>query len=331
MTHQERDRLLVSLFLAVVIHIVIMILLSLVDWQIRDYPEPTPVFVELPEYESTPPAPVPEPPEPEVARQPEEVEPVPPEPVPQPQLQPRPQTTTPAPGALQPPPVAAPAPPRGTDAPPGSFSTADLPWLSSPGSSPERETGRTSDDLFRIDEEPSPTGELPAWVAEGTIQPLSSLDAGSRESLEAKSATVPGFQERLDAIIRSVDRSTAGPATPSTSTPSTSGDATGTGDPRFEWLGGGTRTVLGELGMPDLTSADFGGLVPGQFTYILVFDVNADGLVVPGSLIFRQSSGYTAADQKVRRAVATWRFESAPGSAPVTAICTLEIERDTNR
>jgi outer membrane biosynthesis protein TonB len=337
MIQQDRDRLIVSLFLAVVVHVVIFVGLSFVHWQIRDYPETTAVFVELMDYESTPPVPEPVAPEPEPPEPEPQIQPVEPEPQPQPQVTERapdrPAAQPPASAPAQQPAATQSTPPVSTDAPPGSFTTEDLPWLSSPDTTTDREDSRTSDaNIFRFNDETSDTGELPAWVAEGTLQPLETLDTATRESLEAKNQEIPGFQERLDAIANSLAQGPPGPGTSTsgseTSTTTTSGPP-GVGP--IEWVGGGTRTFLGTQAMPSLTSDDFGGLVPARITYIMVFDVNADGLVVPGSLIFRQSSGYTAADQKVRRAVSSWRFDPAPGSPPVTAICTLVFERDDIR
>ena len=94
-----------------------------------------------------------------------------------------------------------------------------------------------------------------------------------------------------------------------------------------QWVGGGTRRLIGAPALPQLTAADFGGAVPARVSYVVVLEISAEGFIVPGSLILRQSSGYTAADAKVRTAVSTWRFETAPGSSPAAAIATLHIER----
>ena len=333
MTHQDRDRLAFSLVLALVIHAVIIVMLTLVDWEIHEYPQTEPVFVELLDYQSTPPViePVPEP-----------VEEIPPEPVTDaepeepPAEDPQPEPVAPVVQEAERPAVpaqamASDAPPR--DAPAGSFSTEDLPWLRSDPSANRDETRTADAELFTFNEA-TETGQLPAWVAEGTIQPLSSLAPGDQEILAEKQETVPGFQDRLDQILQSL-RSSAIRADqsrqPVTGDETDSTEVSLPGDSRLEWVGGGSRSPVGMLALPEISAADLGGLVPARITYIIVFDVNSDGLVVPGSLILRQNSGYTAADQKVRRAVSSWRFEPAPGSQPVIAICTLILERDDLR
>lgn len=330
MTHQERDRLGISLVSALVIHVVIIVGISFADWEIREYPESTPVFVELIDYQSTPPVPEPVAEEPEPVAEPEpEPEPVEPEPTPEPEVTqttrqeataPRQATQSTAPTQSQ----------SSTDAPPGTFTTEDLPWLQSDASD-DRGNRTTDAELFTFDEV-SETGELPAWVAEGAIQPLTTLAPSDQEALVERERDVE-FQRRLDAVIRSVDsdnRSVAGDTWVSEQTPT---DAQETGLPGasdLEWVGGGTRRAVGTLALPDFDAEDFGGDVPARLALVVVFDVNADGLVVPGSLILRSGTGYTRADQKVRGALSRWRFEPAPGSRAVTAICTLIIERDEN-
>lgn len=334
MTHQDRDRLAFSLVLALVIHAVIIVTLTLVDWEIHEYPQTEPVFVELLDYQSTPPViePVPEPaeeipPEPVTDAEPEEQEPAEaPAPQPEPVAPAVQEAERPAVPAQV---VASDAPPR--DAPAGSFSTEDLPWLRSDPSANRDETRTADAELFTFNEA-TEIGQLPAWVAEGTIQPLSSLAPGDQEILAEKQETVPGFQDHLDQILQSL-RSPA--ITADQSRPPVTGDQADStevslpGDSRLEWVGGGSRRPVGALALPEFGADDLGGLVDARITYIIVFDVNWKGHVVPGSLILRQSSGYTAADQKVHRAVNTWHFEPAPpGSPPVTAICTLILERD---
>ncbi|MFW6288989.1 MAG: hypothetical protein ACOC2Q_04340, partial [Spirochaetota bacterium] len=164
-------------------------------------------------------------------------------------------------------------------------------------------------------------------------------DEGEQRALDEKRESVPGFDERLSELIRSLENP------PSSTSGSESGTRSGDGGDEgpasattalpggsaIEWVGSGGRRPVGGLALPTLTAEDFGGQVPARISYLIVFEVNADGLVVPGSLILRQSSGYTRADQKVRASVSTWRFEAAPGAPPITAIATLHITRDEIR
>ena len=125
------------------------------------------------------------------------------------------------------------------------------------------------------------------------------------------------LKERLDAIIDELNRYTPGSTTAST-TGTQPGPGTDTealpGDSRLDWVGDAVRGVLGELSIPQLTADDFGGLVQARTRVIVVIDVEENGLVVPGSLIWRQSSGYTAVDLKIEAAIRTWRFQPDPGS-----------------
>jgi len=188
--------------------------------------------------------------------------------------------------------------------------------------------------------------ERPSWVVEGEFsrQPEDSLEQSEQQTLDEMRKTVPGFSDRLaellealenPGVIGSDDEATdgagpadgaetgrdEGPATDSATTTELPGGA-------IEWVGSGSRQPVDELTEPKLTASDFGGTVPARVSYLVVFEVDENGLVVPGSLILRQSSGYTLADQKVRRAISTWRFDPAPGTSPVTAIATLHIARD---
>ncbi|MFW5684525.1 MAG: hypothetical protein ACOC1I_06715, partial [Spirochaetota bacterium] len=195
-------------------------------------------------------------------------------------------------------------------------------------------------DLFAIDE-PDSTSELPSWVVEGefSLQPESSLDEEEQESLESKRDAVPGFTERLNELVRAIANPSQAPQPGGDAGTDDGSEAARPGsDPTaipgggsIEWVGSGTRRPVGQLVLPRLTASDFGGQVPARISFLVVFEVNEDGLVVPGSLILRQSSGYTLADQKVRRAVSSWRFDPAPGTRPVTAIATLHIARDQIR
>ena len=179
--------------------------------------------------------------------------------------------------------------------------------------------------------------DLPSWVVAGefSIQPESALRSDEREALATIRETVPGFDERLSELVAALER----PPVPRTATTEQPTDETAAGPSTtelpggsvIEWVGTGGRQPRGVLGLPQLTAADFGGQVPARITYLIVFEVDASGLVQPGSLILRQSSGYTGADLKVRQAVSRWAFDAAPGAPSVTAIATLHIARDEIR
>ncbi len=332
MTHQDRDRLVFSLVLALLFHAGIIVVLSLIDWQIPEYQQVNTVYVEFLEYESAPPTTEPTPesvadPDPE-EQQPAEEPLVEEQPVDNRLADAAPEAE-PDEGSV----TASVSPPaESRDAPPGSFSLDD-PFMQDDSAAAAREEGRPDDPgLFTYDEV-TETGELPVWVAEGTIQPLSSLEPADRENLAEKEDTVEGFAELMDLITQSLiaPQTTVDRSRPFTEEGEESSEVSLPGDSSLNWVGGGSRRAVGELALPDIGSDDLRGLVPRRLTYIIVFDVNSNGVVVPASLILRQSSGYTAADQKVRNAVTRWHFEPAPGSQPVTAIFTFVLERDDLR
>ncbi|MFW5883921.1 MAG: hypothetical protein ACOCVW_00440, partial [bacterium] len=286
---------------------------------------------------------------------PAEIAPAEPEPAdPDPEPAPQQAESEPAPPARDtgpvpaPPSAEAPEPaPSGSDAPPGSFSQEDLRWLNDEGG--DREGDRASEDLFAIDEPDEADTELPSWVTEGEFspQPESSLEDDEQERLDNMRETVPGFADGLAKLFEALDNPPGTADADGDGRDGTSGETDGTdgdgpptdpattdvpGGGAIEWVGSGSRRPIGELTRPELAASDFGGTVPARLSYLVVFEVDEDGHVVPGSLILRQSSGYTLADQKVRRAVSTWRFDpAAPGTSPVTAIATLHIARDEIR
>jgi hypothetical protein len=87
----------------------------------------------------------------------------------------------------------------------------------------------------------------------------------------------------------------------------------------------GGRGVPGRL--PDLTPADFGGRVPGETTFVVVFEVDRTGTVVPGSIIFQQQSIHPRANEKLRSAIRQWTFAEKPQAQRETAIFSLTVQR----
>jgi TonB family protein len=198
----------------------------------------------------------------------------------------------------------------------------------------DRADDRTTDEELFTFEEDQADADLPDWVRAGeySIQPEESLTPSEQATIEEKRETLPGFEERLDRFVSAVN-APEGPA--SAPSPEQTGNTNASrqqisGDSAIEWFGSGPRTVT-DYSEPRLTAADFGGQVPARVNYIVIFDVDAAGRVVPGTLIVRQSSGYTQADQKVRQAILGWRFEPSPSAPTVTAIATLQITRDEIR
>jgi len=311
----DRGRSLIGIGVAIVLHAIIFTLMAIFGFDPTPYPETEPVFVTLPDYEEPEPA----------------------------EIAPEPQNEAPAetPGAAQSPTPPAsspvPAPSQGSQtAPPATggvatapASTEPLPWQQEPGS--DRGGATDEGELFSFADDEAQDEELPDWVLNGqVVQPIDTLAASDQETLAQKSATIPGFDDRLDRLIDSLSNP-AGPA--SVAGPEQTGNENVSrqelpGNSALEWVGAGPRAAIGELTLPQLNASDFRGEVPARVDYIVVFDVNDAGVVVPGSLILRQSSGYTQADQKVRRAVLSWRFDPAPGTPSVTAIATLQITRD---
>ena len=347
MTTQERERLAASAAMALVIHALLLVAFALSGWRVEPYPETTPVYVTLPDYarpepvpEPTPPAPVEPTPQPPPPVEPTPTPPQAPTPTPTPTPSPAPTPTPPTqPRTTPPSTTAAPAAPRSTDAPPGELSSrVDMPWLTDEGA--DREALRPQgDDLFAQRAEAERPADVPDWVVAGefSMQPLDTLSAADRSGLQARLESVPGFADAFAAYERAI---TSGPTAGTTPGSPTSGPGTPGTDPGvtalpggglIDWLGQGGRPLLPGYAMPALTAADFYGSVPARVSYLFSIDVNAEGFVVPGSLILRQSSGYTLADDKVRRAVSSWRFETVQGSGIVTGIATLHIERGTIR
>lgn len=342
MIHTDRERLLLSIGVALVLHALLFAGVAIAGFDFTPYPETSPVTVTLPDYrqpetESEPePEPEPEPAPVEPEPEPAELAPAEPDPEPapvEPDPEPAPRASD-APATDQP---SAPSSQGGTDAPPGSFSQEDLPWLRDDADDRDRDRASEDEDLFAIDDPDESSSQLPSWVVEGEFspQPESTLERSEQETLDEMRQTVPGFAERLGDLVEALEDprtdgsddgasdgaagAEEGPSAPSATTELPGG--------AIEWVGSGSRRPI-VVTQPDLRASDFGGTVPARVSYLVVFEVDEDGLVVPGSLILRQSSGYTLADQKVRRAVSTWRFDPAPGSAPVTAIATLHIARD---
>jgi hypothetical protein len=339
MTHQERDRLGLSLGIAIAIHAVVIVGISFASWDIRDFPESTPVFVELLDYEAAPPV-EPEETQPEEEPLPEPTPDEQPEPEPvEPEVErPEPDLTTqradqavsrsePAASSAAPP-VREATPTSSTDAPAGSHSFADLPWLQTDANAEARTRERPQETEPVSFDEPEPTGIVPDWTREGRLQPLGTLTVSEQAALQTLEQTVDGFSELMEAIDRAMQ--TSENTSQSVNTTSDTGPERQTialpGQSTLDFAGG-TRRPRGELRMPSPDPADFGELVDKTIQCVVVFTVNDDGLVVPGSAFFRSSTAITLVDREVIRAIESWQFLPSPGAELATGIARIVLER----
>lgn len=331
MTHQERDRLSIAVGFSVVVHLIIAVL-SGVFGTSPDLPDYLPPLrVELNAPEPVEPVPVPL----------SEAEPEPPAPTepPEPTPETAPAPATPAPQSQAP----AGADPM-AERPGREFSLDEIMGVQGAGAPRDRRQSR--EDVLQADPDSlAPDVALPDWA--GTV--LSQAGVSTEQMSVSEATDVadrirrnPEFRRLLSEAIEGVNRSAAdgrrspeaGGQEPSPGPGSEPGTADGTatdgaqGDPRLSWQGG-DRGAAGPL--PELTAADFGNQVPAEVRFVVIFEVNDRGGVVPGSIIFQQRSLYTAANQKLRSAVASWRFDPKPGAPTESAVFTLVVRREDVR
>ena len=338
MVLRDRERLLFSAALAVIVHGVLGLGLHFADFSPEPFPDSLPVTVTLPDLAS-PVLPVEEEPDPQAEdAPPEEIqapEPDPPEQIAS-QTEPVPPDPTPAePPAPQPAPQAEPV---SRDAPPGSFDISGDPMLraatNDEAGAPPRGGQIPDSELFgRPETVEEPGVPRPQWLIDGEIiQPLDTLSEQDQVALAGVSDRV---RDLLDDVVAALQAGTATAASPDAADPSTGPGAATTG-PATTTLPGGETVTWGSgegrthvsANRPQFTASDFGGLVPSRIVVVVVFDVDENGTVISGSLIVRSGSGYTLADQKIRAAVQSWRFERAEGAEDVTAIAQIVIARD---
>jgi hypothetical protein len=341
MIRSDRERLLLGLGVALLLHVAVFVGLALAGLDFTPYPEISPVMVTLPDYETVPT------PEPEPEPQPEPVEPPPAELAP---AEPTPADPTPAPPAPEAPAPARPAQPQtGRDAPPGAIAGVTTGLLPEPDADRDRAAERTPDDVLfgHSPNDPAPA-QPPDDFADSAPATQQEIDPHTNGSTAADAA--PSIDPRVEALIRDLDRSLREARDGWTSRGTEDGTADeqdgGPGgdqaaDPSSVQLpGGGGEIVLtgtGNRGLtnylpPTLEAVDFDDDIPAEATVRLGFRVDGNGLVVPGTLYTLRSSGYTAVDLKIREAVSRWTFDPAPEGTPsVTAIATLRINRDDVR
>ncbi len=235
---------------------------------------------------------------------------------------------------------------RGADpmanAPPRDFSLEELYGRES-SDAPRRRSG--SEDVLQPDPESVAADvALPDWA--GTVLSDAGVSADQMSVSEATSVAErlrdSEFERMLTDAIAGVrsDSSSSGEAAPgaqeapATGTPggdgasegpATASPGSGVGDRRITWQRG-ERGSAGRL--PDLTAADFGGRVPAETLFVVIFEVDEGGRVVPGSIILQRRSVHTAANEKIRRAIASWRFQAKPGAQAESAVFTLVVRRE---
>lgn len=210
---------------------------------------------------------------------------------------------------------------------------------------PEDETGRLRPEA----EATAADADLPDWATRPreTVEDAGiSTEGVSGEELEGlaeKVATDPDFRRRLKDVTEALERRTSdgpatdrapreGPDTGSQEEPTTEDRAPG--DSRFEWVGTGNRELTNPPAVPQdfFSDADFGGSVPAEASFVVVFEVDQRGNVVPGSIIFQQGSGYLSAKEKLRGRIRGWSFEpTAPNADIATGIFTLVVQREDIR
>ncbi len=293
-------------------------------------------------------APAEEPP----AEEPPPRQPAPPEPAPEETApataQPR-QSEPPAraePEARQPAPAAGPS---GADPLAGERQTEDFDVFGREDRPGQRTAPPESDEMPQLSPEADATAakaELPDWataprqsVEEAGISTEGVSDSEVQDLAE-KVATDPAFRRRLQEVTAALERRTSagttgdraprdGPDTDPREESST--EDRSPGDSRFEWVGTGNRQLTNPPAVPQdfFSSADFGGSVPAEASFVVVFEVDQRGNVVPGSVIFQQGSGYVIAKEKLRGRIRGWSFEqTAPNADIATGIFTLVVQRE---
>jgi hypothetical protein len=350
----DRDRLIIAILVSLVVHGGVFAGISFVNFD-SSVPEFSgPIYVEIPQLLDTR---VPE--EPEVEPPAEEPDPEPPEPETPPETPPaqvEPQTeseTATSPAQEQSPPPAQEQ--RETVDPLGErrdapVDVSDAEIFGRSGSSRSR----------RAPEEPGPGGflpsedgqteqELPDWARETMERANISTEEMSTEDatrLADKIRTDPALQRRLESVISAVesartrdrraddaDAAADRDAASSNNAERAPGDATAAADSELQFLGGGSGTIRPQEEFPSklLTAEDFPGVVPAEVDFVIVFEIDPSGIVVPGSVILQRKSPYTVVNEKIRRAVLSWTFTPHDASEPVTAIFTPTVRREQVR
>ncbi|MFO8065885.1 MAG: hypothetical protein R6V29_14790, partial [Spirochaetia bacterium] len=214
-----------------------------------------------------------------------------------------------------------------------------------------RQTAPEADEFQRLPPEGESGGEqeeLPEWATQPreTVEDagFSTEDVSDEEveGLAEKVATDPEFQRSLSNVVSALESRSDGDDTADSSQPGADGDSDGepgaddtdgdgsAGDSDIEWVGSGSRELLNPPAVPEgfFSASDFGGSVPAEAPFVVVFEVDSRGNVVPGSVIFQRGAGFVQAQEKLRSRVRSWSFEPAEGAPEATGIFTLVVRRD---
>ncbi len=214
-------------------------------------------------------------------------------------------------------------------------------------------------DGFLPPETGEPERELPAWVQDimdGTEISTRDMTREEATRLAEKIQTDPALRRQLESVVAAVeaarsdretpgepgsaagdDRSSQTPSeaapgadTPGATTPGVSQPQEAPEGSQLRFLGDGTGALRPINPFPEdlLSAGDFPGMVPAEITFVIVFEIDPSGIVVPGSVIFQQKSPYTVVNEKIRRAVLNWGFTPHGGDEPVTAIFTPIVRRE---
>lgn len=370
MTTQEKERLWLALAVSLVIHAVAFLIVQFGDWRVAPLPEFSgPMYVEMEPMEERPeteegiaqaqPPPDEQAREPaaeEPAEEPPPAEPPPREPAPQEPAPDEPAPATAEPRQSEPPARTEPEARQPTPDPlAGERQTDEFDPMALDGqeSRPgQRAAPPESEEMPQLQPEAEATAadaDLPDWATRPreTVEDAGISTEGVSEDevqdLAEKVATDPDFRRRLQDVTNALERRTTdgtaterapqvGPDTDTQEEPTTEDRAPG--DSRFEWVGTGNRELTNPPAVPRdfFSDADFGGSVPAEASFVVVFEVDQRGNVVPGSIIFQQGSGYLSAKEKLRGRIRGWSFEpAAPNANIATGIFTLVVQREDIR
>lgn len=327
---KDRQRLGYGILLAVALHVALAVVSGFMDFvaPLPDYLGP--VFVQ---FDS------PEPPEPAPVAQTEPPPAVPaPQPTPQPQVQPPPQPPPPAP--TQPAPAAPRAAPAAPSAP--SAPSHDIPqqeWTVEELMGAQRSPAeRTRGPAAAPSVDPQDTaaeGELPPWAGQVMQEAGISTEQMDRAEVIQVAQRIQAdraFRSRLQEVIAAVEAAPAraparDPAATAGSGPAAAdGPGTDLGDGLISWPDSEGRGGVPRL--PRITADMFPDSVPLKTEFIVLFDVDNRGSVIPGSIVLQTRSGYTRVNEEVRRTVRGWTFDAKPGAPSESAIFTLIVYRE---
>ncbi len=325
----DKDRLLVAIGCALVIHVGVAVGLSFVDW--HSTPERRPLYVELsdpalldvPETElPDEPEPDPPPPEPE----PEEVvEPPPaesePEPTPEePAREESPPEEAAAPGEE---PAPAPAQPPRRQGPTWDDVAGPQPGLrhsdedrireSRDHSVPEARITADDDEVMQHRQDALRQHEQALIEQQEYFDSREAAGESVDEAGDPETVVTPRIRDLIGRASDVPDR----PSEPLSDAPA-SDDTEGTDDPGdgfVEWEGDGDRELV-EYWLPEFDGSDLRAGGPPTIHARIRFEVDAQGTVRPASVDIQAPGLAPGGRQKLREAVSSWRFDSRPG-APV--------------